>query len=63
VVPVLVGLKGSDFLASRLVFPIFPPGHKEEEQVLDFSKVANLDKRFEGFVTKSVASKNVLDVY
>lgn len=52
VVPLIARLKRSAFLASRLVFRVFPPGHAREGVVVDFSKVAEMDWRFDGFVTK-----------
>lgn len=52
VVPLIAKLKRSAFLASKLVFPVFPPGHPNERAVIDFSKVVEMDQRFDRFVTK-----------
>jgi hypothetical protein len=52
VVPLLVRLKGSSLLSSKLVFSVFPPGHTREGFLLNFSKVTELDDAFDEFVTK-----------
>jgi hypothetical protein len=56
VIPLIAKLRRSTFLASKLVFPVFPLGHGSEGFVIDFSKVIEMDNHFNGFVTKCVAA-------
>jgi hypothetical protein len=52
VVPLVARLRRSVFLASKLVFPVFPSGHVHENVVIDFSKIVEMDRFLDGFVTK-----------